>query len=66
MVVRMLKTYTTGYATEILWYLYYIPLLLIPTFYYNCSSYLINSKNKKKKNCHNNYINNTILISNYK
>ena len=49
MVVRMLKTYTTGYATEILWYLYYIPLLLIPTFYYNCSSYLINSKNKKRR-----------------
>ena len=49
MVVRMLKTYTTGYATEILWYLYYIPLLMIPTFYYNCSSYLINSKNKKRR-----------------
>ena len=49
MVVRMLKTYTTGYVTEILWYLYYIPLLLIPTFYYNCSSYLINSKNKKRR-----------------
>ena len=46
MVVRMIKTYTTGYITEMLWYLYYIPLLLIPTFYYNCSSYLINSKNK--------------------
>lgn len=49
MVVRMFKTYTTGYVTEMLWYLYYIPLLLIPTFYYNCSSYLINSKNKKRR-----------------
>ena len=49
MVVRMIKTYTTGYITEMLWYLYYIPLLLIPTFYYNCSSYLINSKNKKRR-----------------
>ncbi len=49
MVVRMLKTYTTGFVTEMLWYLYYIPLLLIPTFYYNCSSYLINSKNKKRR-----------------
>ena len=49
MVVRILKTYTTGYVTEILWYLYYIPLLLLPTFYYNCSSYLINSKNKKRR-----------------
>ena len=49
MVVRILKTYTTGFGTEMLWYLYYIPLLLIPTFYYNCSSYLINSKNKKRR-----------------
>ena len=49
MVVRILKTYTTGFGTEMLWYLYYIPLLLIPTFYYNCSSYLINIKNKKRR-----------------
>lgn len=49
MVIRMVKRYTTWYVTEILWYLYYIPLLMIPTFYYNCSSYLINSKNKKRR-----------------
>ena len=49
MAIRMVKRYTTGYVTEILWYLYYIPLLMIPTFYYNCSSYLINSKNKKRR-----------------
>ena len=49
MAIRMVKRYTTGYVTEILWYLYYIPLLLIPTFYYNCSSYLMNSKNKKRR-----------------
>lgn len=49
MAIRMVKRYTTGYVTEILWYLYYIPLLIIPTFYYNCSSYLINSKNKKRR-----------------
>ena len=49
MLVRILKTYTTVFVTEMLWYLYYIPLLLIPTFYYNCSSYLINSKNKKRR-----------------
>src|SRR5574344_1077250 len=29
--------------------MYYIPLLMIPTFYYNCSSYLIKSKNKKRR-----------------
>ena len=49
MAIRMVKRYTTGYVTEILWYLYYIPLLMIPTFYYNCSSYLINDKNKKRR-----------------
>ena len=49
MVVRILKPYTTGRVTEIFWYLYYIPLLMIPTCYYNCSSYLINSKNKKRR-----------------
>ena len=49
MAIRMVKRYTTGYVTEILWYLYYIPLLMIPTFYYNCSSYLMNSKNKKRR-----------------
>lgn len=49
MAIRMVKRYTTGYVTEILCYLYYIPLLMIPTFYYNCSSYLINSKNKKRR-----------------
>ena len=49
MAIRMVKRYTTGYVTELLWYLYYIPLLMIPTFYYNCSSYLINSKNNKRR-----------------
>ena len=49
MAIRMVKRYTTGYVTEILWYLYYIPLLMIPTIYYNCSSYLMNSKNKKRR-----------------
>ena len=49
MIVRMSKPYTTGIVTEIFWYLYYIPLLMIPTCYYNCSSYLINSKNKKRR-----------------
>lgn len=47
MVVRMVKPYTEGELTKILWYLYYVPLLMIPTFYYNCSSYLLNKKKKK-------------------
>ncbi len=49
MIIRIIKPYTTGTITELIWYLYYIPLLFIPTFYYNCSSYLINSKNKKRR-----------------
>ena len=49
MIVRMTRPYTTGKINEIFWYLYYIPLLLIPTFYYNCSNYLMNSKNKKRR-----------------
>ena len=46
MIVRILKPYTDGKVTQLFWYLYYVPLLLIPTFYYNCSSYLVNSKKK--------------------
>lgn len=33
-----------------MWYLYYIPLLFIPTFYYNCSDYLQNRNNDKGRN----------------
>ena len=49
MTIRITKLYTIGMTKEIFWYLYYIPLLMIPTLYYNCSSYLINTKNKKTR-----------------
>lgn len=46
MIIRIAKNYTYGIYTFYFWYLYYIPLLLIPTIYYNCSNYIINKKNK--------------------
>lgn len=47
MIVKITKAYTCGIYTFYFWYLFYIPLLLIPTVYYNCSDYLINKSNKK-------------------
>ena len=47
MIVKIIKNYFTGNAEYILWYLYYIPLLFIPNFYFNCSSYLYERKNRK-------------------
>lgn len=32
-----------------MWYLYYLPLIFIPTFYYNCSDYLLKHDNNKKR-----------------
>ena len=49
MIIRIAKTYTHGIYTFYFWYLYYIPLLLIPTIYYNCSNYIINKKSKKAR-----------------
>ena len=49
MIIRIAKTYTYGIYTFYFWYLYYIPLLLIPTIYYNCSNYIINKKSKKAR-----------------
>ena len=46
MIVRITKEYTYGIYTFYFWYLYYIPLLLIPSIYYNCSNYILNNKNK--------------------
>lgn len=49
MIVKMVKKYTVGYINNCMWYLYYIPLIAIPTFYYNCSDYLLKSDNNKKR-----------------
>ena len=34
--------------SRIIWYLYYIPLLFMPSLYYLCSRYIANKKNKKQ------------------
>lgn len=49
MTVRIAKNYTYGIYTFYFWYLYYIPLLLIPTIYYNCSNYIMNKESKKTR-----------------
>ena len=47
MIIKITKSHTCGVYTFYFWYLFYIPLLLIPTIYYNCSNYIIDKKNKK-------------------
>ena len=37
--------------SSIIWYLYYIPLLFMPSLYYLCSRYIANKKNKITKWC---------------
>lgn len=49
MIIKIIKKYVPTTLSEYMWYLYYIPLLFIPAFYYNCSDYLKN--NSKKKRC---------------
>lgn len=49
MTIRIAKNYTYGIYTFYFWYLYYIPLLLIPTIYYNCSNYIMNKESKKTR-----------------
>lgn len=50
MIIKIFKYHTTGDANNYMWYLYYIPLIAIPTFYYNCSDYLLkNNDNTKRK-----------------
>lgn len=49
MIIRIAKNYTYGIYTFYFWYLYYIPLLLIPTIYYNCSNYIMNKESKKTR-----------------
>ena len=46
MIIKVFKHYTTG---SIMWYLFYLPLIFIPTFYYNCSEYLLKKDNNKKR-----------------
>ena len=47
MTTKIVKIKTDGIVNEIMWYLYYLPLLFIPTLYYQCSRYLMKIKSKK-------------------
>ena len=49
MIIKVFKHYTTGSINHYMWYLYYLPLIFIPTFYYNCSYYLLKHDNNKKR-----------------
>lgn len=44
MILKIIRSFTTGNINNLLWYLYYIPLLFIPAFYFNCSHYLLHNK----------------------
>ncbi|MGM9877820.1 MAG: histidine kinase N-terminal 7TM domain-containing protein [Bacilli bacterium] len=50
MLVRIIKGVTINIKLErICWYLYYLPLIFIPTLFYICSNSLLNKMNKKQK-----------------
>ena len=49
MIIKVFKHYTTGSINHYMWYLFYLPLIFIPTFYYNCSEYLLRKDNNKKR-----------------
>ena len=48
MIVRIIKTLTSGTLNNFMWYLYYIPMIFIPTFYYLSSKYITDKENKYK------------------
>ena len=61
MIIRIIKGIVTNQFIErMCWYLYYLPLIFIPTLYYICSSSLLNKLNKLKKNII--YLISTILL----
>lgn len=48
MTTKIVKIKTTGTLESIMWYLYYIPMIFIPTLYYGCSEYLAKTKGNKR------------------
>lgn len=61
MLIRIIKgTIDLPYLERICWYLYYLPLIFIPTLYYISSSSLLGKMNKTKKTII--YIFSTILL----
>ena len=52
MLIRIIKGVTIDVRLErICWYLYYLPLIFIPTLFYICSNSLLSKMNKKRKIC---------------
>ena len=50
MLIRIIRGVTIDINIErICWYLYYLPLIFIPTLFYVCSESLLSKMNKKKK-----------------
>ena len=50
MLIRVIKGVTVDVTIErMCWYLYYLPLIFIPTFFYICSHSLLSKMNKKRK-----------------
>ena len=59
MTVRIIKSITSGVLNNFMWYLYYVPMIFMPTFYYFSSKYITNQETK----CKNiNIIISTILV----
>ena len=46
MIVRIIKSLTSGTLNNFMWYLYYVPMIFIPTFYYLSSKYISNKEIK--------------------
>ena len=47
-IVRIVKSVINENITNLLWYLYYLPMIFIPTLYYLCSKKIFR---KSKKEC---------------
>ena len=47
MTIKIIRCDINGFMSDILWYLYYFPLIFIPTLYYECSKKIMNLKSRK-------------------
>ena len=45
-IVRIVKSVINENITNLLWYLYYLPMIFIPTLYYLCSKKILENKKK--------------------
>ena len=47
MIIKIIRCDIEGFMSDILWYLYYFPLIFIPTLYYECSRQVMNLRSRK-------------------